>query len=101
MQWLEHSNKAPLKRAKEKTRKLLGSMMENVRFRDYLVADLADRCMISVKAVTDDEDFDITELTVKNMNEMMESDRALNPHVTNFITKLILNSPSFAPEDSP
>ena len=101
MQWLEHQNKLPLKRAKEKTKKLLTSMMQNVRFRDYFVADLMSRCMVLVKTIQEDEDFDITELTVRNMNEMVVSERALNPHVTNFLTKLILSSPSFAPEDLP
>ena len=56
------------------------------------------RGMISVSKVQEDEDFDIPELSLKNMNEMLDSDKALNPLIMNFLVKLLLNTPHFAPE---
>ena len=58
------------------------------------------RGMHSVSKVLDDEDFDLTELTVKNVNEMMGSERALNPHVMNIMVKLILDASKSAASDS-
>ena len=95
MSWQEHANMAPLKRAKEKTKNLLDSMTGNQRFREYFVADLMSRSMITVKAILEDEDFDLMDLTLKNMNEMTGSDRALNPYIMNFIVRVILESSSY------
>ena len=76
-------------------------MIQNDGFKDYFVADMMARGMISVSKVQEDEDFDIPELSLKNMNEMLDSDKALNPLIMNFLVKLLLNTPHFAPEQSP
>mgnify|MGYP000694950318 CR=1 FL=1 len=59
------------------------------------------RGMYSVSKVLDDEDFDLTDLKVKNVNEMMGSERALNPHVMNILVKLLLDTSKSAASDSP
>ena len=74
--------------------KLVESMLENSNFKEFFVADLMERGMVSVRKVLEDEDFDITELTVRNVNEMMGSDRALNPLVMNIMVKHLLESES-------
>lgn len=40
--------------------------MQNDDFLEYLLADLMQRAMVTIKHVTEDEDFDLTELTIKN-----------------------------------
>ena len=92
MLWMVHRNKVQLKRAKEKTSKLLMSMFQNDGFKDYLLADLMSRGLLSAKKVLNHADFELMDLTVQNVGEMMDSDRALDPHVMIFLAKQILNS---------
>ena len=57
--------------------------------------------MEAINKVREDDDFDLSELTVKNINEMLGSERVLNPRIVNLITKLLLNSRNISLQDSP
>jgi hypothetical protein len=57
--------------------------------------------MYSINKVLNDENFDLTELTVKNVNELMGSDRALDPNVMNIMVGLLLSPRNSIATDSP
>jgi hypothetical protein len=59
------------------------------------------RGMYSINKVLNDENFDLTELTVKNVNELMGSDRALDPNVMNIMVGLLLSPRNSIATDSP
>ena len=59
------------------------------------------RGMYSINKVLNDENFDLTELTVKNVNELMGSDRALDPNVMNTMVGLLLSPRNSIATDSP
>ena len=59
------------------------------------------RGMYSINKVLNDENFDLTELTVKNVNDLMNSDRALDPNVMKIMVDLLLNASGSIERDSP
>ena len=59
------------------------------------------RGMYSINKVLNDENFDLTELTVKNVNDLMSSDRALDPNVMKIMVDLLLNASGSIERDSP
>jgi len=59
------------------------------------------RGMYSINKVLNDENLDLTELTVKNVNELMGSDRALDPNVMNIMVGLLLSPRNSIATDSP